>query len=42
MGVQRTTFLLDEDGVVTRVWREITAERHATKFWRWCVAFLKQ
>lgn len=28
-GIHRTTFLLDKDGTVTHVWREITPESHA-------------
>lgn len=29
MGVERTTFLLDEQGVVARVWRKVKPEGHA-------------
>ena len=29
MGVERSTFLLDEDGKVTKIWRQVKAEGHA-------------
>ena len=29
MGIERSTFLIDEDGVVERVWRGVSAQGHA-------------
>ena len=29
MGIERSTFLIDEDGVVIEVWRKVTAKGHA-------------
>ncbi|MBI5708325.1 MAG: thioredoxin-dependent thiol peroxidase [Armatimonadetes bacterium] len=34
MGVDRTTFLLDEKGVVARVWRKVKPEGHAEEVLR--------
>ena len=31
MGVERTTFLLDENGVVTKVWRKVKPQGHAAE-----------
>ncbi|MFZ4506829.1 MAG: thioredoxin-dependent thiol peroxidase [Fimbriimonas sp.] len=31
MGVERTTFLLDEEGVVTKVWRKVKPQGHAAE-----------
>jgi peroxiredoxin Q/BCP len=31
MGVERTTFLIDEDGCVARLWRKVRVEGHASE-----------
>lgn len=31
MGIERTTYLLDEHGVVTKIWRKVKPEGHASE-----------
>jgi thioredoxin-dependent peroxiredoxin len=33
MGVNRTTFLIDEEGRVARVWEKVKPEGHASEVW---------
>ena len=35
-GSRRTTFALDANGVVTRVWENVAPENHAQEVLRWC------
>ncbi len=33
MGVERTTFLIDRQGVISRVWEKVKVPGHADRFW---------
>ena len=35
MGVARTTFLLDENGVVKKIWRKVKPEGHSEEILQW-------
>jgi thioredoxin-dependent peroxiredoxin len=31
MGIERTTFLIDEDGKIAKIWRKVKPEGHAVE-----------